>query len=646
MKTKIQPKQFSIEKDLRILFIGETGVGKSTLINMTVNILSGVDFEGKRRVAIPYTEKFQIIVDGKISKDSRRLPCNIKEFVGISSESSDMDGAADERRSQTTRPMLYGIKDSLTGKQITIVDTPGLNDTRGSTFDDQHIQSIVQAIFCVGGVHVVCIVHNATEARLKPATELALTRLMNMFTNTCLNNFIVCLTNSPKHIAPNCFGSFKHLKIPDSNIFNFENNCLVHPESYRDLSNKVFFEVHEDVEDTIDMNQKLWKQNSQAILKLLRLGNTFELLDTESVKDLFIKREASDKQIQVIADKIRLVEEKEIELQRQIAKVKEFNQKIQNTKNITSKVKVLDRIKKTVTEYRREKKYKSYSVAKSQKRSDNWHLGNYLGYGVLTVATFGGWWVSDKYHTIKHENEGRILEDYYDWVEVPYTVEIDDFVEREIEIEDPKKKILYLEAVQQGRVSQDIEGRIGKELNTMEKEKELFLRLLCYLISELEKNAAGNVITQNSMISQIDEEIKYCKKMLQNTKYQQQQCSDAVKRIRELEERRKRLLKGGEVIEIARSTLKAQPLNQMGDQFKSDMIQFNIIMREEEKNEESKLGELRKVFSSLSPWVINKDKPDEFYDATKENETRAEKMLRIFEQSMNIGEKIIEKWNK
>lgn len=46
-------QQIKIASDHKILLIGQTGAGKTTIVNMMVNIQGGVKYEGERKIAIP-----------------------------------------------------------------------------------------------------------------------------------------------------------------------------------------------------------------------------------------------------------------------------------------------------------------------------------------------------------------------------------------------------------------------------------------------------------------------------------------------------------------------------------------------------------------------------------------------------------------
>lgn len=98
------------------MVIGETGSGKSTFINTVVNFFRRGSLEGAGRnlkVAIP--TEFLLYTEPEGS---------------LATEANVRDGT----RAQTKKCTPY--KFDRQGKSITVIDTPGLNDTDGPQQDD------------------------------------------------------------------------------------------------------------------------------------------------------------------------------------------------------------------------------------------------------------------------------------------------------------------------------------------------------------------------------------------------------------------------------------------------------------------------------------------------------------------------------
>lgn len=145
--------------------MGETGVGKTALLNLFANALQGLG------------------------------PENYQETHFPSNEAGGSKGA-----SQTKEALLYKFE-SLNSIQIRILDTPGLADTRGFAYDEQHKASVVQAIHDnIPVIDGVLIVVNGTTERLPVATDYALATLASIFPNSIVDNIAFIFTMVPNRL--------------------------------------------------------------------------------------------------------------------------------------------------------------------------------------------------------------------------------------------------------------------------------------------------------------------------------------------------------------------------------------------------------------------------------------------------------------
>src|SRR3990167_1389124 len=120
--------QFTIEgppsnkKHLKMVVIGRTGSGKTTLINSLVNHFYDIKYTDERVIAI---SQEQTLRDPETEEEVRiKLESNIEEFKF---KQSDVGG--NQTKSQTTKPNIYDMENHQF--KLTIVDTPGLGDTGG-----------------------------------------------------------------------------------------------------------------------------------------------------------------------------------------------------------------------------------------------------------------------------------------------------------------------------------------------------------------------------------------------------------------------------------------------------------------------------------------------------------------------------------
>lgn len=155
---------------------GETGTGKTSLLSFLANIIRGHTPE---------------------------------QFVNFNDDSIEAGGG--NKHSQTNKAKVYEFT-SVNGVKITILDTPGLADTRGFAQDELHKASIASAIKeNISTVNAVLILANGTVPRLGAATDYALTTLSSIFPRTLANNIGILFTNVASPLSWN----FDQNSLPD-----------------------------------------------------------------------------------------------------------------------------------------------------------------------------------------------------------------------------------------------------------------------------------------------------------------------------------------------------------------------------------------------------------------------------------------------
>uniref|UniRef100_A0A3Q2DKX9 Uncharacterized LOC107083945 n=2 Tax=Cyprinodon variegatus TaxID=28743 RepID=A0A3Q2DKX9_CYPVA len=168
-----------------ILLVGETGAGKSTLINALFNYAVGVKFEDE--------VWFQIV-----EKEEERS----------------------QSQSQTSDVIVYqifGFEGQSLPFSLTIIDTPGFGSTRGFKEDISVSRRLFDLFRSEDGVHeinAVGLVMKASDNRLSDRLMYIFNSVMSLFGKDLENKILVLITHSDGKLAPqNVFSALKDAEI-------------------------------------------------------------------------------------------------------------------------------------------------------------------------------------------------------------------------------------------------------------------------------------------------------------------------------------------------------------------------------------------------------------------------------------------------
>jgi septin family protein len=133
--------------EIFIMVIGESGTGKSTFINTTVNFFRGGSLGkggSKLKIAIPTTFLTATEPEGRYATERDTKQGDI---------------------SQTNECTHYRFE--YKGRPVTVIDSPGLNDTRGLEQDEKNLKHIMQTIEQLPHLNALIVTTNGTQQRLE-----------------------------------------------------------------------------------------------------------------------------------------------------------------------------------------------------------------------------------------------------------------------------------------------------------------------------------------------------------------------------------------------------------------------------------------------------------------------------------------------
>lgn len=208
------PKSHKVIQHKVVMIMGATGAGKSTLINAMVNYILGVKWEGDFR--------FKLIVDEMASQT--------------------------ESATQTiTAYTIHLMAGSSVPYTLTVVDTPGFEDTSGLERDKETLRQLKEFFSLEDGngidhLDAIGFVTPAPCVRLTHAQRYVYSSVLDIFGEDVKNNIFAMITFCDVH-EPLAKAAIQGAEIPCTEFFNFNNSSLYAPTT-DESGNEDYFGKH------------------------------------------------------------------------------------------------------------------------------------------------------------------------------------------------------------------------------------------------------------------------------------------------------------------------------------------------------------------------------------------------------------------
>uniref|UniRef100_A0A8C2FRS7 Uncharacterized protein n=1 Tax=Cyprinus carpio TaxID=7962 RepID=A0A8C2FRS7_CYPCA len=301
-------KRNKSKKDKTILMVGETGTGKTTLINAMINYMLGVQREDK-----------------------------------VWFEITDDQSNQTQVHSQTSIITVYGFYLQESPIHLTIIDTPGYGDTRGVKKDKEIAEgllSLSKSAEEIHEIHAVCLVIKATQNRLSDRQKYIFDAVQSLFGRDVADNIILLFTHSDGMRPKNALRAVKEANI----------KCTVN-----DKNQPVFFlfnnrqsdaadeEDDEDTEDTEEHEQRLdqsWNCSFKGMAGLFKVLDTIKPKSLKMTRDVLQKRKQLEANVSNLRSRVQMMELKQNELKQTQEAVEKNKQDVKANRNFEYEVEV------------------------------------------------------------------------------------------------------------------------------------------------------------------------------------------------------------------------------------------------------------------------------------------------------------------
>ncbi|KAI4879659.1 hypothetical protein NFI96_009158, partial [Prochilodus magdalenae] len=173
-------QRYANTQNKTILMVGETGTGKTTLINTMVNYFLGMKFEDK--------------VWFEITEEERRDPAE----------------------TQTSEVTVYEIISEERLSSLTIIDTPGYGDTRGIEKEMDIARNLHELFLNGTGVKdldAVCLVLKSNQVRISDSQRYIFEAVLSLFGKDIEDIIVLCITHSDGGPPTNALKAIKEVRV-------------------------------------------------------------------------------------------------------------------------------------------------------------------------------------------------------------------------------------------------------------------------------------------------------------------------------------------------------------------------------------------------------------------------------------------------
>ena len=287
----------------KIMIIGPTGTGKTTLLNSYINYL----------MKIKYTDNFRY----KIINEN---------FV--------------QSYSQTKNITNYNIK-TPEGKFYQIIDTPGFGDTAGIEEDERITKKITDFLLHeINEINAVCLVVKSSDNRLTACQKYIFNCVFDLFGEDTKDIFIAMLTFCDGGKPP-ALASLTDKSCLFSEIIKHRSN-----DWYFKFNNSAIFE--KDEEDVLNLTY--WNIGMDSFAKFTQKLDTLPTIGLSQTKTVLNERSRLTENVEILSKKLKDALNQTETIKGYFKIISDLKGDLNDSKNFKKKIKVPKTKKKPITE--------------------------------------------------------------------------------------------------------------------------------------------------------------------------------------------------------------------------------------------------------------------------------------------------------
>ncbi|XDV48163.1 hypothetical protein PO909_017629 [Leuciscus waleckii] len=288
-----------------ILMVGETGTGKTTLINAMINYMLGVKREDK-------------------------------VWFEITDDQSEQTSA----HRQTSITTVYGFYVQESQTDLTIIDTPGYGDTCGVDLDKEIAESLLslsESAEEINETHAVCLVIKATQNQLSDTEIHLFDAVQSLFGRDTAENIVLLFTYSDGARPKNVLTAVKEAKVKcavnnkSKPVFFLFNNCQSETDDEDEEDDD------EDHEQRLDQS---WNRSFRGMAGLFKFLESIKPKSLMMTRDVFKQRRQLEANISNLQSRVHMTELKQNELKQTQAALEKNKKDVEENKNFEYEVEV------------------------------------------------------------------------------------------------------------------------------------------------------------------------------------------------------------------------------------------------------------------------------------------------------------------